>query len=354
MTKIIIVCLAVLILPQIAPAASGKASMSAASEADAAWQQMHVGGPDKDNHSKLRFRRLGLKFFADFPQDPRRWTWLNQTLMWSPTYYESDSDEQANWAKSYMLMRAEMLASTELDSTLRKLILFHELWEVAHQFDANAGLRGPDICHRLWEFCAQWPDDDDTSLRLAERVLARLGVISPDLQQACLKSLLYNPNRSVQQLAVGRLRAYKLRTEPMEMDLPLMDGGRLRLSQLRGSVVLVDFWSTYCSSCLVAMKEIKKVYDRYSDKGFKVVGVSFNTPAERGKVADVLKQLGISWPTSIQGALKDNRYAREFGITYVPAYFLLDANGLLITTDIHSERLETEVRRLLGLPQDRL
>jgi cytochrome c biogenesis protein CcdA/thiol-disulfide isomerase/thioredoxin len=126
----------------------------------------------------------------------------------------------------------------------------------------------------------------------------------------------------------------------------------LTMSQLRGKVVLIDFWTYSCINCVRTLPYVNKWYDTYHDKGFVVVGVhspEFEFEKDTGNVADAIKRFHIHYPVA-----QDNNLAtwQAYSNIYWPAHYLIDQNG--IVRQVHFGEggyLETEnaIRSLIGL-----
>ncbi|MYM90320.1 redoxin family protein [Rugamonas sp. FT82W] len=123
-------------------------------------------------------------------------------------------------------------------------------------------------------------------------------------------------------------------TLPVEGKLPPLTGAvdwlnsaPLTAAQLKGKVVLVDFWTYSCINCLRSMPYVKAWAEKYRDQGLVVIGVhapEFAFERDIGNVRKAVKDLGITYPVAV-----DNDYAiwRAFGNQYWPAHYLIDAKG---------------------------
>lgn len=114
----------------------------------------------------------------------------------------------------------------------------------------------------------------------------------------------------------------------------------------KGKVVLVDFWASWCGPCIKAMPVIVKLYDRYRDSGFEIVGISLDQDESGWKAA--IKRLGMEWPQYIDdgGGWKGGA-AREYNITRIPQTYLLDREGRIAGHDLAGENLIEKIEELL-------
>jgi thiol-disulfide isomerase/thioredoxin len=126
----------------------------------------------------------------------------------------------------------------------------------------------------------------------------------------------------------GYLNRLDLAGKPVELKFTAVDGREVDLAQLRGKVVLVDFWATGCTPCVWELPRIKAAYDEFHARGFEVIGISCDTDKER--LNKFLKEKGISWPQYFDGlGIGDSKLNVKFGIDGIPHMFLVDKKGLL-------------------------
>jgi cytochrome c biogenesis protein CcdA/thiol-disulfide isomerase/thioredoxin len=126
----------------------------------------------------------------------------------------------------------------------------------------------------------------------------------------------------------------------------------LSLAQLRGKVVLIDFWTYSCINCIRTLPYIKDWYAKYKDKGLVVIGVhtpEFAFEGNADNVAAALKKFGITYPVAM-----DNNFGTWNAYTnkYWPAHYLIDQNGKVVYIHFGEGRYdltEHNIRTLLGI-----
>jgi peroxiredoxin len=133
--------------------------------------------------------------------------------------------------------------------------------------------------------------------------------------------------------------------KPITLQFTAVDGRKVDLAKLKGKVVLVDFWATWCPPCVAEVPDVKETYARFHNQGFDIIGISLDK--EKDKLTQFVAEHKIPWPQYFDGLYWQNIYARQFGIDSIPAMWLIDKKGDLRVVDARSD-LSGQVQKLLA------
>jgi peroxiredoxin len=130
-----------------------------------------------------------------------------------------------------------------------------------------------------------------------------------------------------------------------DIDLPMLDGDTLKLSQIKGKLILIDFWALWCNDCQANNRKLMDIYSRFSGKGFQVVQVSLDlkTAALPAKI----KNLGIEWPIVADFQQWDSPILEAMSINSIPSNYLIDSKRVIKAQNINPKELEEVLGKLL-------
>jgi len=126
-----------------------------------------------------------------------------------------------------------------------------------------------------------------------------------------------------------------------------LQGREISSADLRGKVVLIDFWATWCQPCKREMPGYQQLLDRYGSRGFAVVGFKFDTMADTEDPLRFAKKIGVNYPLAVA---PDDLKQKFGGIEGLPTTLLYDRQGKLRKTVIgfeYTNVIESELQPLL-------
>ncbi len=119
------------------------------------------------------------------------------------------------------------------------------------------------------------------------------------------------------------------------------DGKMIALSSLRGQVVLIDFWASWCKPCRMEMPNVKRVYQQYHKKGFEILGVSLDR--DKGAWTGAIEQDGLPWKHVSDLQFWNNAAAQQYGVSSIPYTVLLDKEGKILGKNLRGPALEEKL-----------
>jgi thiol-disulfide isomerase/thioredoxin/Leucine-rich repeat (LRR) protein len=126
-------------------------------------------------------------------------------------------------------------------------------------------------------------------------------------------------------------------------------GRTLSLNDLRGKVVLLDFWGVWCGGCVAALPDLERIREKYRDQGFEIIGVHTTESGEQ--MTQFARERKLSWPNAVDTSKKT---CADYHEHWFPGLYLVDRQGVLRIAKPHPYQLEEQIRRLLAEPISRI
>lgn len=130
-----------------------------------------------------------------------------------------------------------------------------------------------------------------------------------------------------------------------EITLPNTTDSIINLSSLKGKVVLVDFWASWCMPCRAGNPEILRLYKKYAAKGFEVFAVSIDVKKEAWIRA--IRQDKLTYTQVADNTGWYSKVAEQYFVNEIPASFLLDSTGKIVAINLEGPALDRKIRKLL-------
>lgn len=212
----------------------------------------------------------------------------------------------------------------------------------------QAGNDGPKALAAVESFVKEAPKDPRGSMLLSSAA----GQIDDTAKQIELfKRVLKDyPESQAAEMASGSLKQLESVGKPFQIEFAdAMKGTTVSMKGLKGKVVVLDFWATWCGPCVAELPTMKKIYAEYKDKGVEFIGVSLDQPKEEGgldKLKEFVTKNAISWPQYYQGNGWASEFSKSWGINSIPAVFVIDTEGKLFSVNARG-KLEDMIPELL-------
>jgi thiol-disulfide isomerase/thioredoxin len=330
----------------------------------------------------LRLRDQGLAFIERFPEDPRRWSVVLQLTRMRPDFIQSigpnidsnyrdvvvDQAAAEAWKSKLAELEQAMQQATDLPADVREALDATEVAKVLQPiFGLASGGQPVDwemATATVLRFADKHPDGKEGSYAVSRLMYPYEMAHTPAESAAQWRRFAASPNAKVAEAAREKLKALEGISGPIELTFTALDGREVDTRKLRGKVVLIVFWATWCGPCMAEKPNVKRVYSAYHERGLEIIGVSCDVAPEHAskgdariartaaQVLEFCRANEMPWPQHYEGkkhANGGNTLAARFAVTGIPANFLLDQSGRVVAMNLRGDRLEAEVKKALGL-----
>lgn len=328
------------------------------SEAEKAWEEFQAASrtpkmpkewrtkEEQAEYSKKVRKTLATaadkakEFYAKYPDDPnaprakrKEYEFLNRAVAMGET------------------AKAARLQELEKDRLADPKLPESERFEIrSQQVNRTAMAKQPDIPAVLAEIekgarelIKEFPNQPEAYEMLF--MVAQQG--DPDKGRKIAEELLKEPKsgQEVKERAAGLVKKYEIIGKPLDIQFEAVDGRKVSLADLKGKVVLIDFWATWCGPCVAELPNVLKAYESLHPKGFEIVGISFDQ--DKAALTKFVEEKKMPWPQYYDGKRWGNKYGKEYGISGIPTMWLVDKKGNLVDLSARGG-LEDKVKKLLA------
>jgi len=158
------------------------------------------------------------------------------------------------------------------------------------------------------------------------------------------------PESEGYKLLLARERLGEQMGKPFHFKAPDVDGKPIDSNDLKGKIILLDFWALWCGYCLVEQPLIKELHHDYYDRGLRVIGIFNDYRVDDMK--SYVRKHAFPWPQLVDPAASSSSFmhplAREFGFEALPRYLLIDRHGILKNAAGRVESLKSDILGLLA------
>jgi thiol-disulfide isomerase/thioredoxin len=280
---------------------------------------------------------LVLELFHGYPDHPKLASLFSDR--WQKILMAPDSPPDARLAAELDLVLASAKENRlKADAAFYKTIL-----------EVQTGQGGPEEILKKVETFIKIAPKDERGAMLLNAVAEELDG-SPQQAELLRRIVTDYPDSAVAEHAKTNLKKLDSVGKPFALEFnDAIKGTPIAIKDLRGKIVVIDFWATWCGPCVREMPTMKELYAKYHGQGVEFIGVSLDEPKEDGgldKLKEFVTRNGINWPQYYQGKGWESDFSRSWGINAIPALFVVDQEGKLYSINAR-EHLEEIINDLL-------
>ena len=135
-------------------------------------------------------------------------------------------------------------------------------------------------------------------------------------------------------------------TAAPDFTLPTLAGKNFSLSQLKGKVVVLDFWASWCPDCRRDAPNVVRLYREYKDKGVVFVGISFDV--DRKAWQEAVKKYGMDYvQVSELKKMREAQISKTYGVSWIPSLYVIGRDGKVVLGTVLSEKVKQTLQQLV-------
>jgi thiol-disulfide isomerase/thioredoxin len=283
------------------------------------------------------------KFLADFPQSPNRWEARMAILQIenSSASLEDREPEISGQKNELQSIADDSAAPANIRADAGLVLLQISSMDFTRQRSEESARA---LHAAIDKFISTHPDDARAPILRLTQAQA-LEVYDPEQAAKLYREFTAGDDPDLVAAARSSLEAMELRTKPLELSFTATDGRKIDMTELRGKVVLIDFWATWCPPCVAEAPQLVETYKKYHERGLEIIGISLDQ--NREALEKFTKENGMTWPQFFDGKGWNNEFAQRFNIQSVPTMWLFGRDGKLKDASARGERLNSLIENAL-------
>jgi peroxiredoxin/predicted negative regulator of RcsB-dependent stress response len=145
---------------------------------------------------------------------------------------------------------------------------------------------------------------------------------------------------------IPAMKRLSIGMEPIPFSVKDTAGKPLSIEKYEGKVVLLDFWASWCVPCKVEMPNVIRLYKKYNNRGFEIIGISLDS--DEKAFENYVATNDMKWPQFFDGKGWQNEVAEKYKVRAIPATFLIGKDGKIRYRSLRGPELEKAIEKLLG------
>lgn len=324
---------------------------------------------NRDRHLQM-LREAGSNFLVAYPNDVRRYQVMAWLMEYPPLFIKetrsiedgaislkivSDIEARVCWDTKLARLLAQLDAAPALSSNMsRERAKAGYEWTYRQAGRRHQNRESFDLLELRKRLLAWFPYNESPELQI--QLVSDYFYLVDDVQDRAKARVEYeffatSPNEKIRQLVRSKLSRLASIENPVDLKFTALDGRQIDLAELRGKLILLDFWATWCGPCVKELPAIQAAYKKFHGRGLEVIGISMDSRGSRERLVSFVTKRNMPWPQHYEGRKHNeggNSVAARFGVTSIPDMFLLDRNGMIVATKIHGNELERRIQELLN------